>query len=122
SFQHTTATSLVTDSSTYFLSVNSNQSGFRILEGTNDVASNTLPIEPYFMHTQGQYYRTRINGGFAAVVGEYVYSSSFDKGEYWSSGNIFPSQPLFFTQSNLYVYNAGPASTIRFGASGIALN
>ena len=29
-YQHTTATSLVSDSSTYFLSVNANQSGFRI--------------------------------------------------------------------------------------------
>jgi len=121
-YQHTTATSLVTDSSSYFLSVNTNQSGFRVLDGTNDVASNTLPVEPYFMHTVGHYFQTRINGGFAAVVGEYVYSSSFDKGEYWSSGNIFPGSPLFHTLNNLYTYNGGPESSIRFGASGIALN
>ncbi len=121
-YQHTTAVSLITDSSTYFLSVNANQSGFRIFDGTNDVASNTLPVEPYFMYTLGHYFKLKQNLGFAAVVGEYVYSSSYDKGEFWSSNNVFNSAPVITTENNLYVYNAGPSSTFNFGATGIALN
>ena len=121
-YQHTDVTSLITDSSAYFLSINTNQSGFMIYDASNDVASNTLPVEPFFMYTVGNYFKNRINLGFAAVVGEYVYSSSYDKGEYWSSGNILPSGPLNSTQNNLYVFNGGPGSSLRFGASGIALN
>lgn len=121
-YQHTTANSLISDSAAYFLSVNTNQSGFITFDASNDVSSNTLPVEPYLMHTVGNYYKLKQNLGFAAVVGEYVYSSSYDKGEYWSSNNIFPSTPLRDTLKNLRVFNAGPASTFTFGASGIALN
>jgi len=121
-YQHTTATSLLNDSSTYFLSVNTNQSGFIIFDGNNDVASNTLAVEPYFMHTAGRYFQNRMNLGFAAVVGEYVYSSSYDKGEYWSSTPFGPAAPLTNTFSNMQVFAGGPASTFRFGASGNALN
>src|SRR4030095_13468485 len=122
-YQHTMATSLITDTAVYFLSVNTNQSGFRIFDGPNDVASNSLPVEQYFMYTQGLYFKQRVNNGFAAVVGEYVYSSSYDKGEWWSSGFVAPSTTLTNTLNNLYVSNVGPAtSTVRFGAAGCALN
>lgn len=121
-YQHTTANSLIQDSATYFLSVNNNQSGFMIFEGTNDVASNTLPVEPYFMHKVGNYYKSRINPGFAAVVGELVYSSSYDKGEFWSSGLISPAANFATSLNNLNVYTSGPGSTLSFGAVGNALN
>lgn len=121
-YQHTNASSLLNDSSTYFLSVNTNQSGFIIFDGNNDVASNTLPVEPYFMYTVGRYFKNRMNLGFAAVVGEYVYSSSYDKGEYWSSPAFAPASPLTHSFSNMQVFAGGPASTFRFGASGNALN
>lgn len=121
-FQHTDASSLVTDSSSYFLSINTNQSGFMIFDASNDVSSNTLPVEPYFMHKVGTYFKSRMNQGFAAVVGEYVYSSSYDKGEFWSSGTFGPAGPLLSTINNLYVYNAGPSSVLKFGAVGNALN
>lgn len=121
-YQHTTANSLIQDSATYFLSVNTNQSGFRILDGINDVASNTLPLENYFMYTAGSYFKGRINFGFAAVVGDLVYSSSYDKGEFWSSGYIAPAGPYTTTINNLNVYTSGPASTLSFGGAGCALN
>jgi hypothetical protein len=120
--QHTDKNSLLTDTAVYFLSVNNNQSGFRIQDVTNNVAGNSLPAEQYFMYTAGTHFRSRINLGFAAVVGEYVYSSSYDKGEYWSSTTIAPSGTLSTPLSNLYVYNSGPASSLSFGASGNALN
>lgn len=121
-YQHTAASSLVTDSSTYFLSVNTNQSGFMIFDGSNDVSSNTLPLEPYFMYTRGYYPKVRMNQGFAAVVGEYVYSSSYDKGEYWSSTGVLRTNPVLVTETDMRVYAAGPASSLRFGGSGLALN
>lgn len=121
-YQHTDAVSLQSDSSVYFLSVNTNQSGFRYADFTNNVASNTQPLEPYFMHTATNFYKSRQNLGFAAVVGEYVYSSSYDKGEFWSSAQIAPTGPLNTTLNNLYVNNAVPTATLNFGAVGNALN
>lgn len=121
-FQHTDHNSLITDTASYFLSVNTNQSGLRYVNVTNDVAGNTLPAEPYFMYTAGNYFKNTVNQGFAAVVGEYVYSSSYDKGEFTSSGSITPASPLSSNMSNLHPYTGGPDATFRFGAVGNALN
>ncbi len=78
--------SLETDTSTYFLTTETNISANLRLQITiNNVAGNTLPADPYFMYTTGKYYRDRINAGYAVNVGEYLYSSSYDKGEGWSS-------------------------------------
>lgn len=121
-YQHSDKLSLQTDTAVYFLSVNTDQSGARFTEVVNDVQNTTLQPEPYFMYTAGNYYKNKLNPGFAAVVGEYVYSSSYDKGEYHSSQDITPANPLTTSLANLYVYAAGPNSTLRFGASGNALN
>ena len=121
-YQHTTKHSIISDTAFYFLSINTNQSGFIVSDVVNNVAGNALPAEPYFMHKEGSFFRTRMNPGFAAVVGEYVYSSSYDKGEFWSSGEIRPVTPLTTSLADLYVENTGPASRIKFGAVGNALN
>ena len=121
-FQHTTKTSLQSDTANYFLSVNSDQSGLLVSNQPNNVASNTLPVEKYFMHVAGTYYKERMNLGNALIVGEYIYSSSYDKGEYWSTNFITPATPRITTISNLNVYPAGPSSQIRFGANGNSLN
>ncbi len=80
--------------------------------------------EPYFMNTRGVYYKSRINPGYAAVVGEYVYSSSYDIGEGWSSGGI--GAGAGFALSNVFdtinLYPSGPAASFRLAASGNALN
>ncbi len=120
--QHTDKVSLITDTAAYYLSVNTNQSGFRYTQMTNDPDGSGLPVEPYFMFTAGAYFRTQLNPGFAAVVGEYVYSSSFDKGEYWSSRHITPSTPLGHPITNLFTYAGSAQSYLKFGASGNALN
>lgn len=123
SFQHSSKHSLLTDTAVYFLSVNTNRSGFLFMDQPNDIASNTLAPEPYFMHTVGNYFKGKINPGYAVVVGEYLFSSSFDKGEYWSSGDIRPATPLKpAALSNLFVEPTVPVSTFRIGASGNALN
>src|SRR5688500_2878354 len=128
-FQHSTKRSLISDTAFYFLSVNTNGMGFRFQNLPNNVASNTLPAEPYFMHKMGPspnnlvgFFR-RINPGFAINVGEYIYSSSYDRGEYWSSNPFAPSAPFVAaTHSALFVYTSGPSSALSFGASGNAIN
>lgn len=121
SYQHSDKISLQTDTAVYFLTVNA-AGNPTYTTVTNNVAGNSLPAEPYFMHTAGTYFRNKANPGFAAVVGEYVYSSSYDKGEFYSSRDIAPSTPLTDDITNMHVYAAGPDATFRFGAFGNALN
>jgi hypothetical protein len=122
-YQHTEKLSIQSDTSAYFLTVHTGVNK-RLNEINNNVAGNVLPLEPFFMYTQGQYFRTKINLGFAAVVGEYVYSSSYDKGEFLSSRDITPSAASVLpdVQSNLFPFAAGPNAQIKFGAVGNALN
>ncbi len=122
-FQHSTKYSLLTDTAVYFLSVNTNKTGFQYMDQANDVASNTLAPEKYFMHTVGTNYKSKINPGYAVVVGEYLYSSSYDKGEFWSSADIRPETPLKpAVHSNLFVETSVPNAIFRMGAAGSALN
>ncbi len=121
-FQHTDKISLQADSVTYFLTVDATGANLRFADAPNDIAGNVLPAEPYFMYTAGRYFRDQINSGFAAVIGEYVYSSSYDKGEYWSTADIYPYGPRTDQQAGLFPYLSGPAASIKFGASGNALN
>ncbi len=114
--------SLFTDTAAYFLTVNTNAvQNKRFVETTNDLSSG-LTAEPYFIHNAALYYRNNMNLGFAAVVGSYVYSSAFDKGEGFTSAEFRPAAPLSSTQSNLYVAAGGPAAKLKFSAAGRALN
>ncbi len=119
--QHSAKWSLQTDTAVYFLTTSAGPN-LRIADVPNNTAANVLPAEPYFMHTAGTYFREKINHGFAVVVGEYVYSSSYDKGEVWSTQDITPGNPRTDAQNNLFVYPSGPAATIKYGATGNALN
>lgn len=121
-FQHNDQISLLSDTAIYFLSVNTTQTGFQYFDPGNDVAGNSLSPEPYFIYKSASYYKDVLNPGFAAVVGEYVYSSSYDKGEFWASPYIRPGTPLVTSQTNLHVYAGGPAASLRYGAMGDALN
>jgi Peptidase family C25 len=119
-YQHTRHTSLETDTAVYFLTVNATGATFHYTPTANNPGSSGLPVEPYFMYNTGTYFKTQINPGFAQVVGEYIYSSSYDIGEFWGSTNITPSSSLTDTKSNLYVYTGGPNASIRFGMVGDA--
>jgi len=121
-YQHSDKISLQTDTAVYFLTADAVSVNQRFADVPNNVAANVLPPEPYFMYTAGRYFNDQINSGFAAVIGEYVYSSSYDKGEYWSTRDIYPASPKTDQQTPLYPYLAGPAASIKFGASGNALN
>ncbi len=113
--------SLQTDTAAYYLTVNPAGGNLRMTDAVNNVAGNVLPPDPYFLYTFRQQYKTKINPGFAAVVGEYVFSSSYDPGEGWSSRDISPALPLNETY-NLYPYLAGPNATLTAAGSGNALN
>jgi hypothetical protein len=121
--QHTTHFSLETDTAVYFLTYTSTSTPFHYTDYPNNAATSTLPVEPYFMSTVGDYFKSAINPGFAQVVGEYIYSSSYDVGEFWASGPIGPGGPLTDGAiGGLNVYSAGPAASVKFGMTGNADN
>jgi hypothetical protein len=104
--------SLSTDTSTYFLTTNSNISqNLRINVLPNNVASNVLPVETSFNYSHRVNIKDRINRGFAINVGEDVYSSSYDLGEGFSSRDITkPSNNFTIPLGNLYQANTGTAT------------
>ncbi len=117
--------SLETDTATYFLTVNPvTANNLRYTATANPTAGNSLPGEPYFMRRIEQHYRNQINKGYAAVIGEYVYSSSYDIGEGWTSDNIAPCCSLVKVLDNINKYTAGPQNNVMFTvtAAGNALN
>ncbi|MEO8824124.1 MAG: C25 family cysteine peptidase [Ginsengibacter sp.] len=121
-YQLTDHTSLQTDTSAYFLTINTTGSNLRFTDAPNNVASNTLAPEPYFMNKKANYFKTQLNPGYASVVGSYVYSSSYDIGEGWVSADIYPGRRLQGSFNNCNVYAAGPGFSLKFAAVGSALN
>ena len=114
--------SLQTDTAVYFLTVNTSSPNKRLIASQNNVALNTLPVEPFFNYTFSKNYKDQINPGYASVVGtSYIYSSSYDMGEGWSSRNVTPTTPLV-EQQNYFVAPGGPAPIFRINAYGIAPN
>ncbi len=124
SYQHTEKWSLQSDTAVYFLTAKPGGSTFHYTTITNDTTSNILPPEPYFMYTTGNYFHAQINPGQAVVLEQYIYSSSYDIGEFWSSNFAtqpipsFPGSPVTDNLNNLYTYAGGPVGNFRFGAAG----
>lgn len=121
-FQLSDKFSLQTDTSAYFLTVNTAGPNKRFVNTPNNVAGNSLPAEPYFIDKTGSYQKTQMNPGYAVVVGEYVYSSSYDKGEGWSSADLNPAGSITANFDPLYVYPGGPDPVLSFTATGKAIN
>src|SRR5882757_9847437 len=120
-YQHTQKWSLETDTAVFFLTVNPTGAAFHFNNATNDTTGTPLTPEPYFMHKAGNYFKQGgINPGFAQIVGEYIYSSSYDIGEFWATGNIVPGAPFTDNLNNLFVYTGGPGATVSFGMMGCA--
>jgi hypothetical protein len=110
--------SLLTDSVSYFLTVQTTGTNLRMTNTANNVAGNVLPAETYFMHKLGRYFKTKLNQGYGIDFGELVHSSSFEKGEGWTTDDILTGAPLVDNNSNLYVYSAGPVATLTTTAAG----
>ena len=124
SYQLNEKWSLQTDTAFYFLTVNPAGNNKRLVPTPNNIAGNTLPADSFFVHTEGTYFRSKINSGYAAVIGEYVYSSAYDRGEGWTSLDILPGVTYLQAHENLYLYNGPGASQAQFkiNATGNALN
>ncbi len=112
--------SLLTDTASFFLTVNTNiTSNLRYGNVVNNVAGNTLPAEPYFINTLRFNYKERANRGYSLYVGEDVYSSSYDVGEFLSSNDInLASGSKKVLLNNLFIANSGPAAILNVGLAG----
>ncbi|MDI3319908.1 C25 family cysteine peptidase [Pinibacter soli] len=121
-YQHSTAVSLFEDAGTYFLLVRPNvAANARYNTLNNDVSNPALPVEPYFMCTLGGYFKDKINPGFYQDVGEFVYSSSYDQGEFWSTADIGTKATYNAPALNnmfLYSGSGAPDGSIKYGAFG----
>lgn len=120
--------SLQTDTAAYFLTINSTGNNLRYTDDPNNVAGTTLAPEPYFMNVRGKYFKNKLNPGYARIAGGiYLYSSSYDIGEGWSSRDIYPGSPLTsaeigITQLNLYRGDPNATATLNFSCAGNADN
>lgn len=122
-FQLSDHYSLISDTASYFLTINTSGVNKRFADAPNNVAGNSLPVEKYFMNTVGNYLNTQINPGYSIPVGGvYLYSSSYDQGEGWSSKFLNPGTNVNGTIGNLNIYTAGPNGTVSFAAAGCAFN
>lgn len=122
--------SLITDTAAYFLTVSAS-SNLRLTNTSNNVTGTTLPVEPYFMYTMGTWFKDKINPGLAFDVSEFLYSSSYDKGEGWTSRDITTTSTvtdgmkydsLIINHSNLFPYVSGPQATLKISVSGNNFN
>ncbi len=121
-FQLTDKNSIISDTSSYFLTVHVGTNA-RFVSTANNVAGNVLPAEKYFMNTLGSYMRTQMNPGYSIPVGGvYLYSSSYDQAEGWSSKFVPPGSNENGGITNLNIYPTGPDGTIKFAAAGAAFN
>ncbi|HWI92250.1 MAG TPA: C25 family cysteine peptidase [Flavisolibacter sp.] len=126
--------SLETDTAAYFLTVNTNiSSNLRLQTTANNVTGTTLPVDTYFMYKTGKYFRDRINSGYAVNVGDNLYSSSYDKGEGWSSTDVittfnsscvptYGKNSFIFSNLNIYKGPSAPAPKFKIAVSGNQIN
>jgi len=116
--------SLFTDTATYFLTVAPGGSNLRVADAPNNVASNLLAPEPYFMCRNGSYFKNVQGvGPFLDVDGAYIETSAFDAGAFWFDGaGYFPGSPFTNTFNGYSVYAAGPPSTVRVGFANLVFN
>ena len=122
--------SLISDTAAYFLTANpATAANLRLQTTANNVAANVLPPEPYFLYTTGHYFKNQLNPGLGFNLEDKLYSSSYDKGEGWTSDDItttysggFNYGTLNDVLQNLYPYNGGPAPKFKVAVSGNSFN
>lgn len=123
-FQLSDYWSLMTDTIAHYLTVNPAGNNFR-LKPTPNVIPSSLPPDPFFIYTVGNYpFSGGINPGFGAVVGSTVYSSAFDQGEGWIAQNIGTGGTQTVSFNNLFPYTGlgAPDPVLVMNATGNALN
>ncbi|MBV9963650.1 MAG: hypothetical protein JO072_15520, partial [Parafilimonas sp.] len=118
--QLSTDLSLETDTASIFLTTNSG-SNKRILDNANNVSGTTLTPDPYFIYHYRYDYEKKINPGRAVYYGTNVYSSTYDMGEWWCSGDFYPNYPLNLNAGNLYAANAGITPQLNVSVAGTSI-
>ena len=119
--------SLQEDSASYFITSNIGINK-RLNTTANNVAGNSLPPTLYFINSVSFTFRSRLNLGFAAQAAQPLYSSSYDRGEGYTTRPIRPNgsscgqQSFTLTLTNLKPYLAGPNMTLKINAVGNANN
>lgn len=115
--------SMETDTAYYFLTVNPAGNNLRLVPATNSLPSSLTP-EPYFMHAAGKYYREKYHLGYAAIVGDYVFSSQYENGEGFTSNDLTANvvRTENFTSLFPYTGSGAPAPSLKVHAAGYALN
>ena len=113
--------SLQTDTAAFFLTINPAGGSLRLQSTVNNVAGNVLPPEPYFMFTEAKHFKNYLNPGYYIDAGEYVHSSSYDKGEGWVCWDIRENQS-HSEPHNLFPYASGPDATFSINAFGNGIN
>lgn len=118
--------SLETDTATYFLTINSGAANLRYIESPNNTTGSLPNVENYFMRRIELHFRAQINRGYAKIIGERVFSSSYDIGEGRTSNSINPCCALVVPINNLNAYtsNTNPEDKLTFtiAAAGNANN
>lgn len=117
--------SLQTDSAAYFLTLNPSGNNLRLVPTANDVAGNTLTAEPFFMHTEANYYKNKVHTGRQELVsGSLTFSSSYDVGEGWTSNDIGTGATLTYSLTTIHPYSAAgaPDPVVAISAAGNAVN
>lgn len=109
--------SLSTDTAAFFLTVNPTGANKRLVPTANTIPGGTPTPDPYFIHTAGKYWRDRYAIGRAEIVGERVYSSSYDISEGFASGDIGNGATLTESMTNLFPYTGAGAPQPNFSIS-----
>lgn len=119
---------LYSDSSAYFLTVNSASNNKRLITVANNVSGTKLKPEKNFMYTRSRHFYSTpwdpINEGFGVQVEVALHLSAFDKGEGFASRPIHKNgagdgqMPEWFGYLNLDT--TGPAMTATFNMTGSA--
>jgi len=119
SYQLSDRLSLQSDTAVFFLTVNPSPTAtnpnLRFVDSSNIIPTNPPSPVPYFTYTQNFDFQQNINPGNAENAGEYVYSSSYDKGEFWSSQLMQYGSPLSVPLNNLYAASTGGTATLQAG-------
>ncbi len=115
--------SLESDTAFYFLTMNAGPGNLRLVP-TSFTLPGSLPPDPYFIHTVGKYYREKYHQGRAEIVGDYVFSSNYERGEGFTSTDVTTNVTRTETFSGLNPYTGAgaPLPVVRVNAAGYALS
>ncbi|HYJ65945.1 MAG TPA: C25 family cysteine peptidase, partial [Parafilimonas sp.] len=118
--QLSTDLSLETDTAVYFLTTNTGNN-LRIKDDANNVAGTQLQPEQSFIYHFHYDYKKTINRGRAVYYGTDVYSSTYDIGEWWCSGDFYPNIPLKLNVGNLYPANTSSTAQLNVSVAGTSI-